>query len=140
MMSRSQKQLATPNERTAGGAAPSNPRPARSGAREDAPHPYEADTARGADDKGAPAGRDDIGFDDGMTTDIDFGKPAPRDEGDNPVEQKAARQRSARSLPPRARPRERRARHSYAYGTGRAQPRPPPAARASDSAPAGTGR
>lgn len=78
------------------------------------PTPGSGDPSPARDATGAAAAAEqpggcseDVAFDAGMATELDFGKPAPRHEGDNAIEKRTAREAGERKLPPRARPRER---------------------------------
>lgn len=60
-----------------------------------------ASSGRAAD--ACPPPENDVAFDEGKTTEVDFERPPPADEGDNPDEQAAAREQARRSIPPRSR-------------------------------------
>lgn len=51
----------------------------------------------------APGTETDVAMDEGMTSDVDFDRPPPADEGDNPAEQEAAREQARRTIPPGSR-------------------------------------
>lgn len=57
----------------------------------------------GPKEKAPLATEPDLALDHGKTLELEIEKPAPRDEGDNPEEQAAAKERAPESIPPGSR-------------------------------------